>query len=439
MSSLKVSSLNLNSGENTKITVAGNDLDLSISANGAERIRVDSNGRVGISTTTPNSTLDIVGNTNISTNLTVGTFATIGGNLTAGNISTTSANITNNLVTGNISAIGITVTRNIVAGNISVTGASIASNLIVNGGTLYVDSSVNEVGINITNPTSNLHVVGTNIANTANVTGNAVVTGTMFANNFVGYGTGFSNMQVFSTPSAVASLQSWSIPPGVRRFKVTLVGAGGSGGGVPAFPGAVGHGGGAGGYAVKYFNVIEGVTQLVSINVGTAGGISLTSFVSVNANGNTAWPSNVNYNNQWVFANAGTQGANGYFHSNVRTTAASGGSIGLGGDAAGGDLNIFGQDGYQGAGARAAAITVTANAAGLGAGGSPPLGWGFGGQSGLVGFGATPATGTYASGNGANAIGYGGGGGGARGGGGTNFSVNKAGGAGANGVVIIEW
>lgn len=71
MSTLKVSSLNLNAGENTKITVASNDLDLAISANGKESIRVDSNGRVGFGISNPSSNLHVIGTANISSSLRV--------------------------------------------------------------------------------------------------------------------------------------------------------------------------------------------------------------------------------------------------------------------------------------------------------------------------------------------------------------------------------
>lgn len=47
MSSLKVSSINLNSSENTKISIATNDLDIVFTANATEQLRIGSNGIFG--------------------------------------------------------------------------------------------------------------------------------------------------------------------------------------------------------------------------------------------------------------------------------------------------------------------------------------------------------------------------------------------------------
>jgi hypothetical protein len=214
---------------------------------------------------------------------------------------------------------------------------------------------------------------------------------------------GFSNMNVVSTLGS----QIWNIPAGVRRWKVTIVGGAGSGGGTHGAAGHVGNGGGSGGVSIAFFNFVEGVTTM-AMNVGN-GAIITT---ALNANGTSGLSSNVNYNETWVFANGGTGGANSWFGGNT-------GAVGFGGVASGGTLNLTGGNGNPG-GVAAATTSV------VGAGGSVPF---LGFNNTLQPIGPTGANGT-------NGVYFGVGGGGGRNGTGTE---QRRGGFGANGVIIIEW
>lgn len=193
-----------------------------------------------------------------------------------------------------------------------------------------------------------------------------------------GGGGGFSNIQVFTSNG------TFTVPTGITKVKATVVGggAGGSyGGQVGCNAPFGGQGGGGGGAAVEIISgLTPGGTVAVTVGVGGAG-----------ANGNT--PSN---------ATAGGTSSFGAFCSATGGAISSAGGIG-----SGGDLNIRG-------GAGGGAATAFGGIAGVG--GSSILGGG-----GIIGY-QSPT-------NGGAGGAYGGGGGGA---------VDVAG-AGAAGVVIVEW
>jgi len=191
---------------------------------------------------------------------------------------------------------------------------------------------------------------------------------------------GFSNMQVFTSSG------TFTVPAGVTKVKVTVVGGGGGGAGdgFNASP-IAGAGGGAGGHAIKIISgLTSGQTVTVTIGAGGAGGTQNAS------NGNTS--------SFGAYCSAtGGAGATG--------TAVSG----VGGSGAGGDIN------------------------GIGGGGQPPDGAnfsGFGASSILsgprsrAGVNATPSKGILGAG-GTGAVG--------------NNSGIPAGGAGGDGVVIVEY
>jgi hypothetical protein len=184
---------------------------------------------------------------------------------------------------------------------------------------------------------------------------------------------GFSNMQVFESSG------TFTVPAGITKVKVTVVGGGGNGATGGGSLSSGGGGGGGGGGAIE---VVTGLTPggTVSVTVGGAGGTS--SF--------------------GAFCSA-TGGGNG-----------SGGSPGDGGLGSGGQLNIGGSRG----GFPTASAGSAANYAQGGAGGNSFLGGGGGNAN------------VSATGNAGKAYGGGGAGG---------STSGLAGGAGAAGVVIVEY
>jgi hypothetical protein len=191
-------------------------------------------------------------------------------------------------------------------------------------------------------------------------------------------GGGFSNMQVFTSPG------TWTNPGTVEKVKVTVVGGGGAGGlasGATSYSG----GGGGGGAAIEVIPFPSGTN--VSVTVGGAGGTS--SFGAyTSATGGSAPP----------------------------TPSYSPG--GAGGSGSGGQLNIKGGGGE-----------ASASALG-GSGGNSIFGGAAAGNS-------RPGNSTIVSGLTGGA--YGGGGGGAVRGPGAPFAGNSPGGAGAAGVVVVEY
>lgn len=187
--------------------------------------------------------------------------------------------------------------------------------------------------------------------------------------------TGVNNIRVFTSPD------TFTVPAGIFKVKVTVVGAGGNGAGstLNAQPLGVG-GGGAGGVAIKICTVAP--ADVISVTIGGIGvNSSFGGFCSASSG------------------------------SSATTDSAAGGA---GGTGTNGDLNITGQAGFR------------ANGGTSGAGGTS-----FYGSSG-----ASVASATGIVINGVAAVGYGAGGGGAY----DNTTVSSAtGGAGAGGLVIVEW
>jgi hypothetical protein len=182
---------------------------------------------------------------------------------------------------------------------------------------------------------------------------------------------------VFSTPGT----SNFTVPAGIYRLAIELVGAGGAGGGSGgASSGA--SGGGAGGFSSKEIDVTPG--QVIAVTVG-AGGTSPGGNADGNAGGTSSFGAHC----------SATGGGGG------KINGGTGGSSGLG---SGGDFNDFG-------------------------GGGLTAPTGLGGHGG----GSFYGSGGVASPSGTSGIGA------VRGSGGAGGYANNAGGAGAPGVVRVSY
>lgn len=197
---------------------------------------------------------------------------------------------------------------------------------------------------------------------------------------------GFSQMKVFETS------ETFTVPAGVTRVKVTVTGGGGAAGYHATMPGG---GGGAGGMAC---DIITGLTpgQVIPVTVG-AGGAAPSSPADGNPGGSSS------------------------FGSYLSATGGSGGQ--------GGTTTLF---------------ATAGGAGGIGSGGSIIQGGAMGGDgiavAGRGGDGGGDGHGRGASGplSGLSATGFGGGGGGGGASGGSS-PIGNPGGAGAPGLVVVEF
>lgn len=191
---------------------------------------------------------------------------------------------------------------------------------------------------------------------------------------------------------------TYTVPAGVSRINVQVLGGGGGGGGQNG-ANSGGGGGGGGGYATAIVPVTPG--QMITVTVGSGG------------TGGSNVPTNGTVGTVSLFPKVGTiltaNGGAGGIAANGNNTFGTGGS---GGTGVGGTTNTPGVNGAPG----------TTSTSGAGGAGAPPLG-GVGGA----------ARNTSGTGN-AGVIPGGGGSGGLRSGGATDFG----GGAGATGSIIIE-
>ena len=204
---------------------------------------------------------------------------------------------------------------------------------------------------------------------------------------------------------------TWTKPAGLVAVKVTVVGGGAGGGGVAATgvsESAEGGGGGYGTIAVAWIPASDlGATETVTVGPAGAGGTAGNNNGS--AGGGSTFTRTTGTN---VTAGGGGGGAGG---SNSTGNTQSQGGTG-GGSTTGADLSVPGEFGYYG-------IVRSGNA-----------GFGGRGASGPFGPGGRTAH-SFASAGAAPSGGFGGGGSGAR----NNASqVARAGGAGADGLVLVE-
>lgn len=239
---------------------------------GTEWMRL--NDRLGIGTASPAERLHVVGNGILTGSLSVGAISTTGTFTSNQNVSTTRTMTANNLVvssnisSGNISSTNITASGNISVGNVIVTGE------IVSTGQLY----------------------------------------------------GFTRMEVLTSGS------SWTIPPGVKKWKVTVVGGGG--GGAP-LSGAVsslnGFGGSSGAVCVGFYDAVPGQNSMVySVGAaGAAGGTGGNSSTTYNSISLSAQGSG--YASAPGTASGGVLNINGgigFSPRTITTTTISGGGLG---------------------------------------------------------------------------------------------------------------
>jgi hypothetical protein len=212
--------------------------------------------------------------------------------------------------------------------NVSITGGTV-TNATVSG--LAADILVSDGGTGVGTITANAVVLGNGTGAIKTVTpgtsGNVLSSdGTVWISQAVAT-SGFTNINVFTSNA------TFTIPAGVTKIKVTVVGGGGGGNSGNA------GGGGGGGAAIK---IITGLTPgaNVTVTVGSGGAAST-------AGGNSSFGA-------YCSATGGSPGAN-----------PNGGAGGLG---SGGDLNIGGQGG-GGGGATNATYVGTGGSSILGGGG----------------------------------------------------------------------
>ena len=169
---------------------------------------------------------------------------------------------------------------------------------------------------------------------------------------------------------------TFTIPTGITRIKMTIVGGGGGGGtGSGGCCGRPGSGGGGGGAAIKWLTVIPGRT--LDVTVGAAGAASGSGGISQVATGTSGTPQSITT----VQASGGSPGA----------TNGLGGTGGIG---SAGDLNIGGNAGNS----SGSATTISATGGGSifgggGAGGAVGRAYGGGGGGGAGGAGSAGAAG----------------------------------------------
>jgi hypothetical protein len=276
------------------------------------------------------------------------------------------------------------------------------------------------------------------------------------ANNCsVTYGTvtGTTRSAQITTGSGCA----WSVPTGVTSLTYLIVGGGGGGGGArlsTSSPNLGGGGGGGGGQVVaSSLSVVAGNSISVTVGTGGAGG-------AASSDGGNGTTSTITYLGSTTTAGAGLagKGSNGnHEQANLSGDGGAnnlysgglndwdGGGGGAGASSAGSNgIDIGGQGGTGGAGGTGVSNSIRGTAqffGGGGGGGGTPSGNssetdGFGGAGGSsVGGSGGGGAGIMPTAGAAN-TGSGGGGGGWRD---SNTGAQRAGAAGANGIVIFSY
>jgi hypothetical protein len=380
-------------GPTTGVTVA-NGKSAVVAWNGSDFVTVSTNdvasvanGGTGLSTLTANNV--ILGNGTSAVQ-----FVAPGTN---GNV------LTSNGTTWVSSAAASAGVTSFSAGTTGFTPNTATTGAITLAGTLDVDNG----GTGQTTYTNGQLLIGNTTGNTltkATLTQGTGITITNGAGSITIAATstgGFSNIASFTSPGP----STWTAPPTTTMIKVTVIGGGGAGGGSNSPTTVAGAGGGGGGAAVQYLPVTGGTSY--SYTVGAAGAATPAP---------TA-PS---------VTSAGSGGTSSFGPVGPVTLSATGGA---GGDNAGGS----GGAGGTGSGGTAGSSLLIGGSAGAPTG-SANIGVlaGMGGSS-IYGGGAKSVNYPSPAQNGSAGNNYGGGGSGSYG------ASARTGGAGAPGVVIIEY
>lgn len=237
-------------------------------------------------------------------------------------------------------------------------------------------------------------------ANDSLISNNVNVLGTITSSSIVGIGQGFSNIEIKLVSG------EWNIPSGVKKWKMTLIASGGAGGGCPNEVNKIGNGGASGAAAIHIFTKQDGINT-VTYNIGSFGVNG-----GNNADGGDAHQSNIFYDSTIIIAEGGKGG---------KTSEVVDG-FGIGGTASNAIFNLNGFSGQHGNSGDE--YFISNNICGSGA--NSPLGYGMGGLK------LSSSTG----GDGSPGEGYGSGGSGGYTG---SNPVQRKGGNGAPGLLIIEY
>lgn len=229
--------------------------------------------------------------------------------------------------------------------------------------------------------------------------------------NFIAKADGYAPREVvYFTSSGSFTKATY---PWLRAIRIKVVGGGGSGGGAGTTGSTqcgASSGGAAGGYAERFFTDISSLDATVTVTVGTGG--AATSTYTGNTGGTSAFGTS---GNAWrTRATGGSAGSGNLGPSTSRPGGA--GGVGTNGDLLG----------KGGAGGPFISFVATAFNSYSGFGGSSVLSGGGEGRTATINAGVDGIAGSTPGGGGSGGINIG-----------TN-GVNRSGGAGGNGTVIVE-
>jgi hypothetical protein len=306
-----------------------------------------------------------------------------------------------------------------VSGNIAqFTSATNISPATVTGtGSVVLATSPTISGLTLSGTTNTSGVIDTTdtTQSTSSTTGSIITDGGIGAAKNITSGGTISGTNLGTTTAyrligrqvINAGTTTYTSSAGVTRILARMIAAGGGGGGVTGATSqsATGGGGGGGSYAEKFFTVTPSTGYTCAVGAGGTAGANT----------------------------GGTGGTGGSTTLTVgATTVTCNGGIGGVGMTAAVTAYTYGTGGFGGAVSVNGDLNAAGSAGGFGVRVSGTVAWGSQGAAGLYGTGS-PAAFTIA-GNGINANGYGAGGGGAL----TLTNVNRTGGIGSNGIIIIE-